>query len=70
MKINTVIKKMNALKEDYENALPYHRRKVVCTECGTEYARQETESDFIADMVKMCDCKADGEIRDLEAENE
>lgn len=69
MKLETAIEKMNALKAAYEAELPYHRRRVICTECGKEYERRETESEYITDLVKVCTCKADGKIMDAERSN-
>lgn len=69
MKLETAIEKMNALKAAYEAELPYHRRRVICTKCGKEYERRETESEYIADLVKVCTCKADGKIMDAERSN-
>lgn len=69
MKLETAIEKMNALKAAYEAELPYHRRRVICTKCGKEYERRETESEYIADLVKVCTCKADGKVMDAERSN-
>jgi len=66
MKLETAIEKMNALKAAYEAELPYHRRRVICTKCGAEYERRETESEYITDLVKVCTCKADGKVMDAE----
>lgn len=60
---------MQALKEQYIEALPYYRRRVVCTECGAEYERRETDNEYIVDLVKVCSCKADGKIMDAERSN-
>lgn len=70
MKLETAIEKMNALKAAYEAELPYHRRRVICTKCGKEYERRETECEEIADMVKMCECRADGKVMDAERGNQ
>lgn len=70
MKLETAIEKMNALKAAYEAELPYHRRRVICTKCGKEYERRETESEYIADLVKVCACKADGKVMDAERRKE
>ena len=70
MKLETAIEKMNALKAAYEAEMPYHRRRVICTECGKEYERRETESEYITDLVKVCTCKADGKIMDAERRKE
>lgn len=66
MQLNTAITKMEAIKAEYEAALPYHRRRVVCPECGTEYIRKETECEEIKAMKKMCECRADGKVMDAE----